>query len=262
MGILTRREQAAASSVRSQGPRCPWPAAWGRDAHGPAEILAARNEVRANHVALPGCRPRPEALRASMRTSGTLKMEPIAGAHGTRANRGRSRCPPGITPSGSDGVGGADDGAEVAGVADGLQRQPQGILREPLPAGLGLAQRCSNTPSMVCGLSLAASLARTAGETSRHSDARSLHAPVSSSRATPLRAARQERRACRGAHPALAGRHQHGGALGDEQARLTSRTLRISSERINIHPLVLQAGDGADTPALRLRARHRPRPIA
>ena len=50
---------------------------------------------------------------------GLVRMRIAAGAHQDYAGR-------------SDGVGGANDGAEVAGVADGLQRQPQCVLREPL----------------------------------------------------------------------------------------------------------------------------------
>ena len=75
-----------------------------------------------------------------------------------------------------------------------------------------------------------------------------------------LRAARQEHQHAR--RPSrLPRRHQHGGTFGDEQAGLAPGLAHL--ERADqLHPLVLQAGDGAHARARRLRRRHRARSIA
>ncbi len=102
-------------------------------AHG-AEILA-RLEVRADTIAPPGCGPGREALRAD---AGQRHVEDRAHAGAHRLVRiGIAAGADQHDAAGAHGIGGADDGAEVARIAHALQRHPHGIVGHGLRRRLG-----------------------------------------------------------------------------------------------------------------------------
>ena len=85
------------------------------------------------------------------RASGTAKIEPMVARTASTEN-GSTVLPTRITPLGADRVGGAHDGAEIAGIAHRFQRDPDVVAGR---AGWHRRRvsRCSKTPSTVCGLS-------------------------------------------------------------------------------------------------------------
>src|SRR5262245_43006016 len=100
------------------------------------------------------------------------------------------------------------------------------------PAAGKRAQRCSNTPSMLCGLSLPASLARREGETSRHS------APAPSAQRATSAALGLSRLSAK--NTKIFGSQPAARAVSNKEvpsatnSPVSRRTLRISSARISL----------------------------
>ena len=80
--------------------------------------------MRADDDARPALAPARRTRRWLARASGTWKIEPMVARTASTEN-GSTVSPTRITPVGADRVGGADDGAEIAGVADRLRARPR-----------------------------------------------------------------------------------------------------------------------------------------
>ena len=98
------------------------------------------------------------------RASGTAKIEPMVARTASTEN-GSTVSPTRIDARRADRVDGADDGAEIAGIAHRVERHPD-VAGLRLDRRRPAVSRCSKTPTTICGLSRRVILASTVSLTS------------------------------------------------------------------------------------------------